>query len=94
MTPESRNSSLLGNGSVNTFLQKQMCATVEERRFSVLRTLLRSGVVNISAAVNQHATIEEVVFSGVAAPRLYKEDLTQLELKFGRVLELAVAAEN
>jgi hypothetical protein len=35
---------------------------------------------HISAAVNQHATAEEVVFSGGAAARLYNEDITQLEL--------------
>jgi hypothetical protein len=35
---------------------------------------------DISAAVNQHATIEEAVFSAEAAPRLYNEDLRQLEL--------------
>jgi hypothetical protein len=33
----------------------------------------------ISAAVNQRATIEEAVFSLGAAPRLYKDDLTQLD---------------
>jgi hypothetical protein len=31
--------------------------------------------------VNQHAAIEEVMFSVRAAPRLYNEDLTQLELE-------------
>jgi hypothetical protein len=31
--------------------------------------------------VNQHATIEEAVFSVGAAPRLYSEDLRQLELE-------------
>jgi hypothetical protein len=36
---------------------------------------------HIFAAVNQHATIEEAVFSVGAAPRLYNEDLTQLELE-------------
>jgi hypothetical protein len=46
------------------------------------------------ATVNQYATIEEAVFSVGAAPGLYNEDLTQLELEFGRVPELAVAAEN
>jgi hypothetical protein len=47
-----------------------------------------------SAAVNQHATIEEAVFSVGTTPRLYNEDLTQLELELSRVPELAVAAEN
>jgi hypothetical protein len=37
---------------------------------------------HISAAVNQHATIKETVFSVVAAPVLYNEDLRQLELEF------------
>jgi hypothetical protein len=44
--------------------------------------------------VNQHATIEEAVFLCGAAPRLYNEDLRQLELELSRVPELAVAAEN
>jgi hypothetical protein len=39
----------------------------------------------VSALVNQHATIEEEVFSVGAAPRLYTEDLTQLELELSRV---------
>jgi hypothetical protein len=34
---------------------------------------------HISAALNQHATIEEAVFSVEASPRLYNEDLRQLE---------------
>jgi hypothetical protein len=36
---------------------------------------------SLSAAVNQHATIEKAVFSVEAAQRLYNEDLTQLELE-------------
>jgi hypothetical protein len=32
----------------------------------------------ISAAVNQHAAIEEAVFSVGAVPRLYNKDLRQL----------------
>jgi hypothetical protein len=35
---------------------------------------------HISASVNQHATIEEAPSCG-SAPRLYNEDLTQLELR-------------
>jgi hypothetical protein len=35
---------------------------------------------HFSAAVNQHATIQGEVFSVGADPKLYKEDLTQLEL--------------
>jgi hypothetical protein len=34
---------------------------------------------HISAAVKQHATIEEAVFSVGAAPNLYNEDLRQLK---------------
>jgi hypothetical protein len=44
---------------------------------------------HISAAVNQHATIEEAVFSVGAAPRLYNEDLTQLELELRWVPEFS-----
>jgi hypothetical protein len=45
---------------------------------------------HISAAANQHATIEEAVFSAVAAPRLYNEDLRQLELELKESPALAV----
>jgi hypothetical protein len=48
----------------------------------------------ISAAVNQHATVEEAVFSVGPAPRLYIEILTQLELELSGFPELAVATEN
>jgi hypothetical protein len=34
---------------------------------------------HISAEVNQHATIEEAMFSMRAAPKLYNEDPTQVE---------------
>jgi hypothetical protein len=87
MTPESRNSSLLGNGLVNTFLLKR---TRNNRRavFSVVRAALvdkqRCGK-HISAAVNQHTTIQEAVFSVGAAPRLYNKDLPHLELELSRV---------
>jgi hypothetical protein len=48
---------------------------------------------HISAAMNQHATMKEAVFSVGAVPRLYDEDLRQLELElreppeFGRIIE-------
>jgi hypothetical protein len=47
---------------------------------------------DISAVVNQHATIEEAMFSVVAAPRLYNVDLRQLELELrvsgaGRIIK-------
>jgi hypothetical protein len=65
--------------------------------FSVVRAVrvatLRFGK-HISEAVNQYATIEEAVFSVGVAPRLYNEDLEQLELEFSRVPELSIAAEN
>jgi hypothetical protein len=80
MTPESRNSSLLGNGSVNTFPRKR---AIEELCFlwSASRALLRNVAVDISAAVNQPSIIDEAVFSFGAVPRLYNENLTQLELE-------------
>jgi hypothetical protein len=36
---------------------------------------------DISAALNQHTTTEEAVFSVGAATRLYNQDLRQLELE-------------
>jgi hypothetical protein len=44
--------------------------------------------------VNQQAAIEEEVFFVGAVPRLYNEDLMQLEGEFSQLPELAVAAEN
>jgi hypothetical protein len=83
MMPESRNSSLLGNGSVNIFPRKRTRNNI----IAVFSAVLAADVVTqrcgkpISAAVNQHATMEEVVFSVGAAPRLYNEDLRMLELE-------------
>jgi hypothetical protein len=79
MTPESRNSSLLDNDSVNTGTRKRTLA----RRlvFSVVSAELVATQrcdENVSATVNQHATTDETVFSVGAAPRLYNEDLRQL----------------
>jgi hypothetical protein len=50
MTSESRNSSFLGNGSVNTVPRKRTHAEIEERCFlwSAPRALLRNGAVNTS----------------------------------------------
>jgi hypothetical protein len=64
MTPESRNSSLLGNDSVNTFPRKRTRATIAEGCFlwSAQRVATQRCGKHISAAVNQHAT-EETVFS-------------------------------
>jgi hypothetical protein len=49
---------------------------------------------HISAAVNQHATIEEAVFSMEAAPRLYNGNLQQLELELSRELSSAKISEK
>jgi hypothetical protein len=45
---------------------------------------------HFSTAVNQHATIEEAAFSVGAVPRLYNENLRQLELDLREPPELAV----
>jgi hypothetical protein len=92
MTPENRNSSLLGNGSVNSFPRKR---ARNKRRavFSVVRAARvatqRCGK-HISAAVNQHAVIEEAVFSVWAAPKFYNEEFRsfQLQQKTERVSEV------
>jgi hypothetical protein len=65
--------------------------------FSVVRAarvVMQQCSKHISAAVNQHATTEEAVFSVGAVSALYNEDLRKLELELSRVQELAVAAEN
>jgi hypothetical protein len=72
MTPESRNSSLKGNGSVNTFLWKK----TRNNRKAVICVVHAAFAAaqrrskHISTAVNQRATIEEAVFSVVVALRL------------------------
>jgi hypothetical protein len=43
-----------------------------------------------SAAVNQHATIEEAVFSAGAALKLHNRDLRQLKLELRESLDVAV----
>jgi hypothetical protein len=48
---------------------------------------------HISAAVNQHATIVEAVFSVEVAPKLYMKDLRRL-IELSSVPELLVAAEK
>jgi hypothetical protein len=83
MTPESQNSSLLGNGSVNTFLQRRK-RNNRRAGFSVARAAFvatQQCGKHISAAVNQHATIEEAVFSVGAVSRLYNEDLRQPRIR-------------
>jgi hypothetical protein len=60
MIPESRNSSLIGNGSVNILPRKRTLATIVERCFLWSEALIakqRCGK-HISAAVNQHASIK------------------------------------
>jgi hypothetical protein len=49
---------------------------------------------HISAAVNQHATIEEAVFSVGTATRLYNEDFRQLELELRGSPELTELRRN
>jgi hypothetical protein len=74
MMPESRSISVLGNDFVNTFPQKRSRAKIEERRSLWVRAKLVATQLcgkDISEAVNQHATIEEAVFS-VGPPRGYK----------------------
>jgi hypothetical protein len=54
--------------------------------------LLRNCAINSSRSSESTPTIEEAVFSVGAAPRLYNEDLTQVESELSCVPELAVAA--
>jgi hypothetical protein len=44
--------------------------------------------------VNQHATIEEAVFFVGATPKLYNEDLTQLELELSQELSSIKISEK
>jgi hypothetical protein len=76
MTTENRISSSLGNSSVNTPVEVN--ARINRRAvFSVINAELvatqRCGKRN--SAVNQHATIEEAVWSVGAATRPYNEDI-------------------
>jgi hypothetical protein len=63
-------------------------ATARKSRTAMISVVIATLVAtqrcleHISAAVNQHATIEEAVFSAGAAPRLYNEDLKQLRERF------------
>jgi hypothetical protein len=68
MTPESQNISLLGNARNN---RRAVFSVVRAARVAAQRC-----GKHISEAVNQDTTIQEAVFSVVAAPRLYNEDLT------------------
>jgi hypothetical protein len=81
MTPESWNSSLLGNGSVNTSPRKRTRATIEE---SISEQRVGKHTITI--------VFFETVFYVGAAPRLYNEDLTQLELELSRVPEFHVSS--
>jgi hypothetical protein len=84
MTPESRNSSLPGNGSVKHIRKEAIARNIRKAVFSVIRAArvaMQQCGKHISAAVNQHATIEEAVFSmGPPGGYIYNEDLKQLEL--------------
>jgi hypothetical protein len=94
MTPESQNSSLLGNGSVKYIPTKANLHNNKTAMFSVVCATLvgmQQCGKHISAAVNQH-TIEKAVFSVGAALRLYTEDLTLLELELSQVPEFQVSS--
>jgi hypothetical protein len=105
MTPESWNSSLLGNGSVNTFLWNGTHATIEEQCFlwSLPCVATQRCRKHLSAALNQNATMEEAMFSVGATSRLYNKVFIwpELELRSWLLLsgelswvpELAVASE-
>jgi hypothetical protein len=67
MTHESRNSKLLGNGSVNTFPQKRTRATIEE---PVSKQRIGKHTIGV---------LLKTVFSVRTAPRLYNKDLTRLD---------------
>jgi hypothetical protein len=79
MMPKSRNSSLLRNGSVNTFPGKRTRETIEERCF--LWTAQLSLLRNSRGG--------RVFYGGI--PRLHNEDLRQLELEVRECPELAVS---
>jgi hypothetical protein len=84
MMPENRNSSLLGNGSINTS-RKRTLRNYRRAVFSVVRAALVAGQrrgKRTSASMNRHETIEEAVFPVGVAPMLYNEDLSLLKLEF------------
>jgi hypothetical protein len=89
MTPESRNSSLLGKHNPAE-------ANASKNRIAVFSVVSNALVATqrcgkrICAAVNQRATIEEAVFSLGAYPWIYNEDIRQLELQLRLSPELAV----
>jgi hypothetical protein len=93
MMPESRKSLLLGNCSVNTIPRKRNARNNRKAVFSVLSAGLvatqRCGK-HVSAAMNEHATIEEAMFCVQSAPMLYNEALTQIEVELRVSPELAV----
>jgi hypothetical protein len=102
---EAEKQPLLGNGSytrscgmlhVRCDVKQQQRRCCKRRSLWVCATLVATQLrgKHISAAVNQHATVEEAVFSVGAVPRLYNDDLTPLELELSRVPEFAVSAEN
>jgi hypothetical protein len=87
-TVEAEKQPLLGNGPYTRSRgTRHVCCEARNNRrnvismaWALLIATQRYGK-HISSAVNQHATIEESVFSVGAAPRLYNEDLTQIELE-------------
>jgi hypothetical protein len=82
MTPELWNSSLLGNGSVNTFPRKRKPATLEE-------PVSKQRIGNATKGV-----LLETVFSVGAALWLYNKDLRQLELELEKASEVGSWQNN
>jgi hypothetical protein len=65
--------------------RRALFSAISAARFATQRCC-----VHASAAVNQHATIEEAVFSAEAAPRPYNEELRRLEWELRESVESAV----
>jgi hypothetical protein len=89
MTPESRNSLLLGKhfpAEANAQKKRRAVFSVVGAAFIPTQRCDK----HISAAVTQPATIEESVFSVQSTPRLYNEDLRQLQLELRASAELAI----
>jgi hypothetical protein len=70
-----------GTGHVSCDVTQQLKRCCKRRSLWIRASLTPTQLCgkHISVAVNQHATIEESVFSVGALPRLYNKDLTQLE---------------
>jgi hypothetical protein len=81
---------LLGGGIVNTSIARDTDTTSRARGVFYVTVARQQLSKCISAAMNQHATIEElleVVFSMQSLPRLYNED--QQQLQFSHELQVS-----